>query len=162
MFSVTLGANCAFGSKYGQVVIEYPNGKKLFLRREARGLNYDQLSLSDSANYCTQPDPSKALIFNTLGSGAYPVFYKFENGELRLFSSLTEGRDSFPNGAKVVPHEEDNPRLSAWRENEKYKPVDIKKIEVPINESLWCFGIENLSRFHKEAPTLSAILSGNS
>lgn len=135
--NVLFGNKCPFASQYGLVEIDYPNGKKLYLRREARGLNYDQLSLSDSANYCSQPDPSKALIFTGLGSGAFSVFYKIENGDLHIYSSRIEGIEIFSNGAEVVPHEEDNLRLPAGSRDEKYKPADLKEISVPINDSLW-------------------------
>ena len=115
---------------YGVQLIQSPNGEKLYFRRDTRGLNYDSLSLSRNSNYCAEPDPNEAVIFN--GHGDQPVFYKFEGNTLHIFDGgYIKMPPHFSDKVSVVVHKISNPEYIALEQN--YQKKGLERSEVPAN-----------------------------
>ncbi len=121
-------------SSYGLFVVESPNGEKLYFRREARGLNYDSLSLSQNQDYCSEPDASSDFIF---AESATTLFYKFEGNELHIYLTvLAKTPSNFSAETKVVQHKLNNLEFLAIKENYKNKGLEL--LDVSLNEMLTC------------------------
>lgn len=116
-------------------MIESPSGKKLYFRREVRGMNYDSLSLSKDSNYCSKPDPQTSLIFHSIGP--HP-FYKFNGEELHIYtmSDVTKP-PKLVNGIELVLHKLTNQQSIGMKE--KYREMGLQSADVPIIKGSWCF-----------------------
>lgn len=120
---------------YGLLAIESPSGKKLYFRREVRGLNYDLLSLSEKNNYCSKPDPQTSLIFRTIDPHA---FYKFNENELHIYTMADVTKPTkLADGIELVVHAIGNQQYIHMKED--YLEMGLQRVEVPIYHSNWCF-----------------------
>ena len=136
LFLAMITAGCGiFGSGYGLVKIQAPNGEEFYFRREVRGLNYEALSLSTNSNVCAKPDPDKALVFH-----AYTpvVFYRFDGNELHLYKmSTVDVPKNFSNTIKLVLHDITNPEFMALEKNYAEKGLEASKVPVDPKLSCW-------------------------
>lgn len=130
---------CGRGSDYGDyglLKIQAPNGEEFYFRREARGLNYDALSLSKDSNVCAKPDPDNALIFRSVGP--VEVFYRFEGNDLHLYKmSPVDVPKNFSNTIKLVLHDITNPEFIALHKSYADRGLEIS--DVPLNPKLTCW-----------------------
>lgn len=69
-------------SEYGIRPVVSSSGAKLYFRREARGLNYDAISLTENDDYCSDRNPRTDYLFGKSGD---TIYYKFEGDTLHLF-----------------------------------------------------------------------------
>lgn len=121
-------------SLYGRVAIKSPNGEELFFREEARGLSFDQISLSTNKNYCSAPNPSSDIIFQ--GDGV-PLFYKFEGESLHLYTvEPLKVPENFSSKIKIVVHQLNN--LDLVKMKKTYKNDGLSLLDRFYDESLKC------------------------
>lgn len=122
-------------SSYGLFIVESPSGERLYFRREARGLNYDALSLSANPDYCSEPNAENDFIF--VGLGPTHLFYKFEDDELHLYLvNVAKTPDKFSGKTKVIQHQLNNLEFLAMKEN--YKSKGLALLDISINDTLKC------------------------
>lgn len=120
---------------YGLKLIESPSGEKFYFRREARGFNYDLLSLSKNSDYCSKPNGNTDIIFE--GLGPIILFYKFENNELHLYlSRAVKVPVNFSDKVSVIQHDLSNPEFIEM--GQTYKIIGLEKVEVLLDEALKC------------------------
>ena len=86
---------------FGLTKISVAGGKTIYLKRQVRGLNYDELAISANGNLCTPADSDTDYIYRE--QGPFLVFYSVSNGQLTIYNNapLSEPRYDIP-GVKVV------------------------------------------------------------
>ena len=122
-------------SKYGLYELKTPTGEILFLRREARGLNWDQLSLTKNANVCDAPDKSYDYIFPEAGTTLY---YRFEGSDLHFdVNSLPSIPSLSLYSGRILLHE------VHFVNSPEFKGIQKEKgntyLEVPLDDSISCW-----------------------
>jgi amino acid transporter len=132
LFSVIVIYNFPdMSSQYGIVNI-LVEGKQLYFKREARGLNYDQLILSASKDHCADYITNSDYRFQTANP---TVFYKTEAGILYLIAKNVVTPKDFP--VKVSIIEPDVlPDWETKKSNLKEKGFEL--LEIPIVDDLKC------------------------
>lgn len=80
---------CACGPelppKCGMIILSLEGEKdRLYLKRMARGLNYDGIVLSADPNPCGEGDPKRDLVF--AGIAPFPVLFELKEGTLYVSS----------------------------------------------------------------------------
>ncbi len=136
--------NLPFSSKYGLVEISV-NGKPLYFKREARGLNYDSVILSADGNYCAEYNPELDYRFTSLDD---TIYYKIDSGVLYLLTGnpVLSGYNyqseqyivqpkKFP--VKVVIIEPDKLIIYEKRK-ELYKDKGLQLLEIQLVDDLKC------------------------
>lgn len=122
-------------SDYGLLKIQAPSGEEFYFRRQMRGRNYDALSLSSNPNFCSEPSPDNALIFQ--GMGPIEVFYRFEGNELHLYKMQEVNTPkSFSKDVKLVFHELTNQQFIDLRKSYASRGLQIS--DVSVNNELSC------------------------
>lgn len=122
-------------SQYGMREVKSPSGEAFYFRREARGLNFDSLSLTKNSDHCREPDPATDIIFS--GLGPVQLFYKFVDNELHLYLSIpVKVPNKFSEETKIVQHELSNPEFIFMKENYESKGLEIT--EIPLDRTLAC------------------------
>lgn len=122
-------------NRYGIVGLKIPDGREVFFKREARGIDYDSLALSVNSDPCTGPDPKTDYI---LHSSELPrIYYKIEDGALALYLSGTAtppGSGQFP--VKIIQHKI---HPIDYREFEKsYEKMGLRYVEFKMSELIKC------------------------
>ena len=126
--------SCDRGTGYGISGIESPSGIKLYFRREVRGSNFDKLSLSQNPNYCSEPDPKTALIFESIDPHA---FYTFVGEELHIYTMSDVSKPPIlADGLSIILHKLNNQQFIRMSEN--YMNLGLKRADVSINSLAWC------------------------
>lgn len=113
--------------KCGMVTISLEGGGDLlYLRRMARGLNYDQIVLSAKPDPCLEGDPNTDLVFS--GIAPFPVFLEFKNATLHV-SSYTAIENPAVSSIGSIPIEY---HYLGNREGEAILPLDAVRVEVQL------------------------------
>jgi hypothetical protein len=137
----------SFSPRFGIAKITLPSGHDVYVKRQVRGLSYDELAISANSNPCLPADPETDYIFS--GQGPFPVFYLVSADTLVIYDSmpLKEPRSGIPH-LKIVtktlnPHEYNDMNVS-WatkgiyeiRGQCRWKGVPLAKGAVPIGNAL--------------------------
>jgi hypothetical protein len=64
--------NDSLSPRFGIAQITLPGGSSVYLKRQVRGLTYDELAISPDGDKCTPANPETDYIFDGLGAGAFP------------------------------------------------------------------------------------------
>jgi hypothetical protein len=123
-----------FAPQYGLRKLNLPSGEVYYFRREARGLNFDSLSLVTSSDHCREPNPGTDIIFK--GLGPLHLFYRFSDDEMHLY--LTTRIEVPPDFSKtkIVQHELNNGEF--MRLLETHKSEGLEMVNVEIDSTLIC------------------------
>jgi hypothetical protein len=121
-------------SSYGFSEVSLPNGQKLFFRREARGLNYDSLSITANPDFCASPNLDEDITFPSIGA---VVFHRFNEGRLVIYViSPPQIPKESPLKDVVTIQKITNPEFLNLKET--YKERGLELADVPLDESLKC------------------------
>jgi hypothetical protein len=78
-----------FSSRFGIATISMPSGEMLYLKRQVRGLSFDELAISTNASVCAPANPETDYIFSELGAGSYPIFYSTSKSVLTIYHTMS-------------------------------------------------------------------------
>ena len=131
-------------SRYGRVEITV-DGKQLYFKREARGLNYDKVILSPDQNVCAEYKPEKDIGFKSLDD---IIYYRIDSNTLYLLygNPVTFGSEyqpdrhiarpkNFPVRTEII---EPTKLIVTERKKTLYNDLDLKLLEIPFDDSLKC------------------------
>jgi hypothetical protein len=114
LFGASIGCSDLGSSRYGLVALNVPPAEELYFRREARGLNFDQLSITRNADVCAKTDRSQDIVF--VGSNTHP-FYKIVGNEVHIYVGIVpEIPLGFGTSTKIIFHEINNGEFLNYRE----------------------------------------------
>jgi hypothetical protein len=98
VFFLRLGARVddIGASRFGMQMLEMPNGRQLYAKREVRGQNFDVVALSANANPCEPANPETDLIFRYDGN---PLMISRSGDDLIVLrtGSYEEPKQRIPN-----------------------------------------------------------------
>jgi hypothetical protein len=118
-------------SQYGLVTISV-DGKQLYFKREARGLNYDSLILSTNKDHCAEYNPDSDYDFTNSDP---TVYYKVDGEVLHITASNAAPPKDFP--VKVSIHRiTDNSEWFDLEENHLEKGLEL--LNIPLSDDLTC------------------------
>ena len=133
----------AFSSQYGKVEIVVKS-KPLYFRREARGLNFDEVILSPNADVCAEYNPELDIRFTSIDT---TIYYRIQDETLVL---LEGNPPSFPSG--YVPEERvakpktfpvkiqilEPTKLIVFESETLYSDINLELLKIPLDKTLTC------------------------
>ena len=129
----SLSSRCDEANRtFGMLELKYPNGEKVYFRREARGLNFDSLTLSRDPNHCRVPDNTSDIIFK--GLGPIHLFYPFEGDNLHLYLTNPVTIPPVLKNLNIIQHGLTNQQYLAFSKNHKSEGLEF--LDIPLDERL--------------------------
>lgn len=125
----TLSCNSDSGANYGMHSVSVRD-RKVYFKREVRGLNYDALAISLNSEACIKANPQSDYIFRV--QGPITLFYKVDDNTLELYGRFTAAPPesvNFP--VNIVQHELS--LLEFEQIKERADQLGLKPLEVQIN-----------------------------
>ena len=130
-------------SQYGKVEVVV-NGKPLYFRREARGLNFDERILSPNGDICAGYNPELDIRFSSIDA---TIYYRIEAEALVL---LEGNPPSFP--SKYIPEEHiakpksfpveiqvlEPTKLIVFESESLYSELNLRLLKIPLDKTLTC------------------------
>jgi hypothetical protein len=133
---IVLAGACRYRTRVavGLYPIKLSNGSCVYLKREARGLSYDVVGLSENADPCVALNPDSDYIYSEMGP--FDVYYAVSDREITLYSTSELRVPPHPSGELQVR----NVRLLPlqFRDfRETYPTKGISRVLVPVAYK-WC------------------------
>ena len=109
-------------SSFGERVISLRDGSRIYLKREARGLNFDVVSVSENANICDSANPGTDLIFKY---DANPLTISQSEGRPIIFWAGAFSRPKNPLAQVLVKNVRPDSLSSGDKASMKVEQIDI-------------------------------------
>lgn len=124
------------GSTHGMQDIEVSPGKHVYFKREVRGRNFDELTVSLNSDPCAEFD---AKVDGRFGShGPLSLYYRLNAGKMDLLGSQDLSLPKLGGVADVLDYKSLHP-LDFRDVHETWQSRGLKLIEVSLDRSIICF-----------------------
>jgi hypothetical protein len=117
--------------QYGMTTISV-GGKQVYFKREARGLNYDNVILSSSSDFCAEYNAETDFRFPGMDN---VIYYKINGEILQIISSPNIKPQNFP--VKVEVREVTDP-MEWFRLKDTHKENGIELLNVQLSDEMKC------------------------
>lgn len=119
-----------FSSQYGITTISV-DGKQLYFKREARGLNHDDVILSPNNDHCAEYNPETDVSFPLLDD---IIYYKIKDDVLYLVTRQVIRAENFP----VKVEFKSIYATEGFELSEKHKEMGLELLDVRLRDELKC------------------------
>jgi hypothetical protein len=130
-------ASWLVSNEFGKVVITLRDGSKIYAVREARGLSYEQISLTRNSDGCISADPDNDYIRENPAESA--ILYSITSDGIMLYDDpftryIQEPTSPWADIKVVINRSRRPSERDVHSDPQKYGATLVK---IPLNETCW-------------------------